>query len=726
MKSMLLATLSTFAIIFVACGSSGSNHDTMEPGDSGLDVTTDSTADLNIGDAGNDTTVDSAGDTLDDSEEDIEKDAWVYVPVDDAFAPDALHMDVNDETDAFDMPEGVKVRAASYNLYGYHWSDAAHFGALIKEMNPDLMALVESNEDQVDALASAAGYEHYCTNGDGRSLLSKTPLAQCETITLIGGRTLLRTETEIDGVTFAVWVMHIDWDVIGNRQTRDFMDNYFVNESRSHVILMGDYNDEHLSRQINILEEQLADAFTAYGWYPGERVTWPAQYFDDTEGSQTIDLIFFKKSLRPIVLAADAVNMSPVLSDHKPVWAEMLFPRGDEPFPDWQTMNRIDPYRVIWTVPDTSENLVVNPGAENGTDGWTVTGGGVSTAERSGCLAAEGTKFFTGFEKGYKPDDGYSRFTQEIDLSAFIGDIDARRAWLNVSGEMITCPFQLTEDDITTNEVERYDDADIAVTFIATDGTRTDRRISKRRDTLMWYPFADAMPIPPGTRKVELALTAYKRIDYVGGIDSGFDKLYVSVRKWPIHGMLAGNLLRIGMDEDAVADSGDARIDNSGWIARTTGTPLSLNPFPPVSVSGLKYLFAGDEIGLNPLKEPAVVSQGIDLSQYVNEIDSGKVMLRWGGFCRTNTAEGAWVRMSLQLMDGRGDVWAEIPGRTVWESEWMRQEHRTRIPKGIRAARFVLHAEVPVFTKFLGIEGMETQDDAVFADELFVRPEIQH
>ncbi len=720
--------------IFILAGIAGSYGcgQTAGPGlDAIQDVPDEAPQDAVTGDGGDafteevlhDSGVDGNDIDLDLGGNELQQDQFVFVPVDDAFAPDGLHMDANDETDAFDMPDGVKVRAASYNLYGYHWSDAAHFGALIKEMNPDLMALVESNEDQVQAVAEAAGYEYWCTNGDGRSLLSKTPLATCETITLVGGRTLLRTETEIDGVTFAVWVMHIDWDIIGNRQTRDFMDNHFVNETRSHVIMMGDFNDEHLSRQINILEEQLADAFTAYGWYPGERVTWPAQYFDDTEGSQTIDIIFFRKSLRPIVLDADAVNMSPVLSDHKPVWADMLFPRDDQPFPDYMTMNRLDPYRVIWKVPGTSDNLVTNPGAEDGLAGWTVTGGGEAATERFACRPAEGEKFFCGFPKGYKPDDGYTRFTQEIDLSDYIEMIDANRAWLNVSAEIITCPFLLTEDDITTNHVQRYDDAEVTVTLVSADGKATDRRISKRRDTLMWYPYADAFPIPSGTRKIELALTAHKRIDYVGGIDAGFDKVYVSVREWPIHGVLDGNMLMWGIDGDSAIDGGNAAVSNSGWVTRTTGYPLSLNPFPPASVSGLKYMFAGDEVGLNPLDEPAVLSQTLDLSRFGTEIDKGRMTLRWGGFARTNTAEGASVAMSLQLLDGRGDVWGEVHGRTVWESEWIRQENRTRLPRGIRGARLVLRAEVPLFDGFLGIEGMETQDDAVFADELFIRPE---
>ncbi len=675
------------------------------------------------GDGGHDV-IDDAADATDDAGTDAMADVTPWTP-------ETIGLDAAGPADDVELPDGVKIRVGSYNLYGYHWSDAAHFGDAIRAMDVDLMALVESNEEQVDALATAAGFEYHCTNGDGRSLLSHTPLTSCEKITLVGDRTLIRAETTIDGVTFAVYVMHIDWDVIGNEQTRDFMDNYFAHETRKHVVMMGDFNDEHLSRQIMILEEGetgLADAFTAFGWYPGERITWPSQYFDDTEGSQTIDLIFFRKDLRPIVLDADAVNMSPCLSDHKPVWAELLYPRGDEPFDDALTMAKTDPYRIFAGDPDhMPQNLVENPGAEDGVTGWKVEGGAMASTERSGCTAAQGHAFFTGFAQGFTPDEGYSRLTQVIELDEYASEIDTRTAVLNVAAEMITCPFQLAGDDFMTNRVERYDDADVTVTFLDGAGRLIDRHVSKRRDTLRWYPWAAVIPIPPGTRSVELALTAYKRIDYVGGIDAGFDKVYLSVGT-PGRvgaGLGDGNLLKFGMDEGAVADMTDAAIENNGWIARTSGTPLSLNGFPPVSVSGLKYLFAGDEIGLNPLELPVVASQDIELGPIQDAVEmKNNLALRWGGWTRTNTAEGAMVTMSLQLLDAAGAVWAEIPGETVWQSEWLYRENLTRIPSSIRSARFVLKAEVPVFTKFLGIEGLELQDDAAFADELFVRPEL--
>jgi len=358
---LLLAVMAMtlFSLATSGCSSGGAG-DIDEPDAITRDVAADALIDASDDSLDHDANVqDTRNDTTEGTDTAIP-------PPDDIWNADNIRLDAAERVELVVLPEGIRVKVGAYNLYGYNWAAPEHFGAFIKELSPDLMALVESDSDKLSATAAEAGYEHYCSSG-GRSLMSKTPLAECVTIDLVDDRSLLRTETEIGGVTFAVYVFHISWNVAGNRQTRQFIDEIFTSETRSHVIIMGDFNDEVLSRQIDILGEQLADAFTAWGWYPGERITWPSQGFDDTEGAQTIDLIMFRKALLPIVLGADAVNMSPVLSDHKPVWAELLFPLDDTPFDDSLTTARMDPNRVFdGNDGDSLPNLLTNPGAEDG------------------------------------------------------------------------------------------------------------------------------------------------------------------------------------------------------------------------------------------------------------------------------------------------------------------------------------------------------------------------
>ncbi len=715
---LLLAVMAMtlFSLATSGCSSGGAG-DIDEPDAITRDVAADALIDASDDSLDHDANVqDTRNDTTEGTDTAIP-------PPDDIWNADNIRLDAAEPVEPVVLPEGIRVKVGAYNLYGYNWAAPEHFGAFIKELSPDLMALVESDSDKLSATAAEAGYEHYCSSG-GRSLMSKTPLAECVTIDLVDDRSLLRTETEIGGVTFAVYVFHISWNVAGNRQTRQFIDEIFTSETRSHVIIMGDFNDEVLSRQIDILGEQLADAFTAWGWYPGERITWPSQGFDDTEGAQTIDLIMFRKALLPIVLGADAVNMSPVLSDHKPVWAELLFPLDDTPFDDSLTTARMDPNRVFdGNDGDSLPNLLTNPGAEDGLNGWTATGGAVATDSRFGCSPHEGSSFFAGLPPQQGQDEVFSSLVQSVDLSGFGETIKAGTAWLNVRAHMVTCPFLLTEGDIVTNRVERYDDAETVVTFRDATGAALDHRFSGRRDTLKWRPWAARLPIPPQSASVDVELVFNKRVDYVGGIDSAVDDVYVSVSNGPAHHVLGGNLISFGLDEQRVDSADGQAVLNDGWMSRETGVSIGFNFFPPVSVSGRNYLFAGDPNYWQPLEAPAMLSEQVDIRDYHDACGCSGLAIRWGGWTRTNSAEGALVTTSLQLLTSDGQIWKELDGTTTFESEWLYQEHLTMIPRGITSVRLVMQAEVPVFDGFLGVNESEMQDDAAFADEMFIRPE---
>jgi endonuclease/exonuclease/phosphatase family metal-dependent hydrolase len=638
--------------------------------------------------------------------------------VTDAYTPGTIVLDASTDTAApVELPAGIAVRAGVYNVYGYKWATPEQIGAMLASLNLDMIGVVESDEAELATLAASAGYEHFCHSDGGKSLLSRTPLAACISLPLDGGRSIMRTETDVGGVTFAVYVAHTSWDTQGDKEITQFIDEHFVNETRKHVVMVGDFNDEHLSTQITIIEERLVDAFTAFGWYPGERVTWPSTHFDDTEGSQTIDLIFFRNDFRPIVVAADAVNLSPVLSDHKPVWAELLYPANETQFADELTMNRLDPFRAFPPEADRPANLLLNPGAEDGLDGWQSEGGGVSTDARRGCTALQGEKFFAGFEKGYKPDNGWSSFSQTVSLEPYAADIDAGKGYLMVSGQMVTCPEIESKDGFNSNVAQPYDDAEILVTFEGLEFSAIDHFASKRHDTLKWYPWVKQIPITPGTRNVKITLNTFKRLDFNGGIDGGFDDIYAGFRSGDSHRVIEGNLLTVegvelggGEFSGPPAVAGDL-MQMGGWITRADGSSLSLEPFAPRGVSGHGYFFAGDEVGLNPLGNVYEMAFTINLDDYKSLISENKLALRWGGFIRTNIGQ-AEVWMLIDLLDRDGNVWARVTGDCVRAAEWLQQEHLTLIPSGIAAVQFKVFASVAVPL------------DAVFADELFVRPEL--
>ncbi len=66
------------------------------------------------------------------------------------------------------------------------------------------------------------------------------------------------------------------------------------------------------------------------GWAPSQRVTWPAFDFYGGEGAQTIDLMFCNKTSKGRLIDGEILNLSPILSDHKPVWGTIEFPALEE------------------------------------------------------------------------------------------------------------------------------------------------------------------------------------------------------------------------------------------------------------------------------------------------------------------------------------------------------------------------------------------------------------
>jgi endonuclease/exonuclease/phosphatase family metal-dependent hydrolase len=710
---MGVATLGMATVLFSCASGPGNPADVFDiAGDSsGGDVAPDRLGD-NVGDdVQRDTVSDITTDTSDSGT------PWPDA-VTDTYTPGTITLDASTDTAApVELPAGITVRVGAFNVYGYNWATPEEIGAMMAELDLDMMGVIESDGEKLAALAASAGFEYFCHSDSGKSLMSNTPLAACVSLPLDGGRSIMRTETDVGGVTFAVYVAHTSWDTQGDKECRQFMDDHFVNETRKHVVMVGDFNDEHLSTQITILEEGIADAFTAFGWYPGERVTWPSTHFDDTEGSQTIDLILFRNDFRPVVVAADAVNLSPVLSDHKPVWAELLYPADETQFADELTMARLDPFRAFPVEADRPANMLVNPGAEDGLTGWTSETGGVSVAARRACTALSGEKFFAGFEKGYKPDIGYSSFSQTVSLEPYAADIDASKGYLMVSGQMVTCPEIESKDGINSNVAQPYDDAEILVTFEGLEFSAIDHFASKRHDTLKWYPWVKQIPITPGTRNVKITLNTFKRLDFNGGIDGGFDDIYAGFRSGDSHRVIEGNLLTVegvelggGEFSGPPAVAGDL-MQMGGWITRADGSSLSLEPFAPRGVSGHGYFFAGDEVGLNPLGNVYEMAFTINLDDYKSLISENKLALRWGGFIRTNIGQ-AEVWMLIDLLDRDGNVWARVTGDCVRAAEWLQQEHLTLIPSGIAAVQFKVFASVAVPL------------DAVFADELFVRPEL--
>ena len=625
--------------------------------------------------------------------------------IDPDLSPADLVLPARPDPQSPELPEGIPLRVMSYNIYGGKYATAEEIGAFLAGQDLDLVGLQECPEDFPAPIAEAAGFEHY--TGAGVALLSKTPLIDPQQISLNSGRSFVHARSEIGGQYFSIYVAHLGWNLDGDHQCREFVDEHLAIDPMDHLVLMGDFNDEHMSSQISILEEVVADAFSALGWYPGQRISWPSTHFDDTEGSQLIDLIFFRRDFAPIVITADVLNLAPVLSDHKPVRADLLYPPSDQPFAQDPYAPLRDP-RADWpeTLPD---NLLTNPGAEEGLAGWQIEGAGQAAAERDNQTPHTGSGMFTGFSERPGQDVRWSSGAQAVDLSDWAEAIDGSGCRLLAAGAMATGFTLLTDESHASNMARPYDEGEVIIEGLAgLEGRSLVRQSSGRRDTLDWHPFALSQPLPVGARAARLTWLSHHKVLNGSSNDAVFDDLYLGIDcAADPHPMLGPNLLQ---NPGAEQNAGQTWQPGT-WQVLPDMENIGLAVFPPLSHSGRGLWFAGGPLDLEP--GPASLStlaQKIELEEYFDSIDQDGLALRWGGWLRTWAAK-THVGVALEIYDGEGGVWGRVEGGEVFAAEWTGFEYLTHIPAGASAVRLVLEADV------------EPLGTGVFADDLYVFPE---
>ena len=190
---------------------------------------------------------------------------------------------------------------------------------LILSLDVDFVGLQECNSSFGNQVASLTNM--YLASYDDCYLFSRTPYTKINQMFVKG----INAWTNLNGQTVSVYNFHIRWDEEGDRNARTMV-NTFALDPNLIQIAVGDFNDEHYSTQITIIEEHMRYCLMDLGWAPSQRVTWPAFGFYGGEGAQTIDLIFCNKKSKGRVVDGEIMNLSPILSDHKPVWAEIDFP----------------------------------------------------------------------------------------------------------------------------------------------------------------------------------------------------------------------------------------------------------------------------------------------------------------------------------------------------------------------------------------------------------------
>ena len=604
-----------------------------------------------------------------------------------------------------ELPDGIDLHVLSYNIYGTKFATPQEIGAFLRSQNPDVVGLQECPDEARDAIAQAAGFEH--VGGSGTVLMTHVPVTDLAIVPLNNGRAYTHATAEFGSVRFSLYVVHLGWNLEGSYQFREFVDDHLANDPLRHVVILGDFNDETYSNQIGIIKEVMADAASAMGWYPGERISWPSFGFDDTEGSQLIDLIFFRKDFPALVLDAEVHNLPKLLSDHKPASAHLRYPKSaDAPF----AADPLAAHRDIWaSFPKTDalpKNLLRNPGAEQGMESWETEGGMCSAAARENQAPHDGAALFTGFEKASDSLQRISLARQTVNLTDFAEAADARRLRLYLSAYMATGYPLLTDGTMSCDKPIPFDDAEIILELLDSDGRTLSRTVSRRRDTLGWHPYVAIVDAPESTRQARFTMMSHHRIQNGDGNDAVFDSLYLGAKNLETpHSLLSADLV-----ENGGAESGDsAGFETESIQVRPDLRPIGLAIFAPWSFSGQHFFYAGGELDLGPGPEnEAQLSQNLDLEPYAAHIAKGGVALHWSMALRTYWPFNT-IKVFLDLYHRDGELWKRLPMTETFASEWRPYTWLTLLPPGVGSAKIVVTSDV------------STTSAALFADEIQAR-----
>lgn len=609
-----------------------------------------------------------------------------------------------DETTSPEWPQGVRLRVGTFNIYGTKFATAEEIGAFLAAQNLDVVALEEVPSIEArDLIAKAAKLPY--AYGDGLVLLSATALSDVREVPLVKGRALEHGLLSKDGLTISVYAAHISWDLDGSRQARQMVDEVLADDPHQALLMMGDFNDETYSGQVTILKEALEDAATRLGIYPGQRISWPSFGFDDTEGSQLIDLVFFRKRLMPLVIDLTIHNLAKLLSDHKPVTAELLFPAdGQTPFAQDPNEARREPFAGWPKESARPANLLVNPGAEDGLTGWSDEGGAQSVAERRGQAPHGGQAFFTGFLAPPEANAKLSVLRQTVSLAAQAKAADDGRLRLYLAGYMATERELLTDGTLTCTSPIPYDDAEVTLELLGADDRLLARVVSGRRDTLAWHPFTAIVDAPPGTRQARLSLLSHHKPHNNDSNDGMFDDLYLGAEELTTaHSRKSANL---------IPEGGAETLSLAGFTAKNFEAKADLSyaglvVFPPWSYSGKGYYHAGGLIDLTPgATSPASLVATLDLSQVADRLATERLVLHYGAALRTYSGLNT-IKVELELINRDGTSWHTLTAGETHAAEWLPYAWRTTLPPGTGAARLIISGDVA------------TQNAAIYADDVF-------
>lgn len=245
--------------------------------------------------------------------------------------------------------KATTVRVASYNVEFSRSATPEQVGEMFKPYNLDMIGFNEVPDgDWTARVGAVLGMEHSYVGKISsanhkdkyKSILSRTPLEGTTEHELEVPRrrcwhpaSVVRAVTYIDGLSFALYSLHICKSGANDGHAYSLATKVLPKEATERVIVVGDFNNNIGDAAMNTVE--------GAGFRPtwddleidvSREFTYNAQ--DPKKNLGVIDHILYNNSAGAKVTDGGIIELEKPLSDHKPIWAQIVFPRNLEKVKD--------------------------------------------------------------------------------------------------------------------------------------------------------------------------------------------------------------------------------------------------------------------------------------------------------------------------------------------------------------------------------------------------------
>ncbi|MDC0286750.1 metallophosphoesterase [Akkermansiaceae bacterium] len=233
----------------------------------------------------------------------------------------------------------ITVRVASYNVEFGKSATPEEIGEMLKPYKLDIIGFDEAPDgDWTAHVGKVLGMEHSYVGKISsanhkdkyKTILSRTPLEDTEEYELTGRgwnpASVVRAVTQIDGVPFAFYSLHISKSGAKDGHAYSLASKVLPKEITERVIVAGDFNNKIGDAAMKTIE--------GAGFRPtwndlkidvSKEFTYNAQNPEKNLG--VIDHIFYNKLSGAKATEGGIIELAKPLSDHKPIWAEIAFAR---------------------------------------------------------------------------------------------------------------------------------------------------------------------------------------------------------------------------------------------------------------------------------------------------------------------------------------------------------------------------------------------------------------